>query len=70
MNVLVWYNVENSAEMIQTQASEMAKREEENGRVIIRKLRASQTMRYLSLIQVDFGAKSVTTSFTNVTSRQ
>lgn len=70
MNVLVWYNVENSAEMIQTQASEMAKSEEENGRVIIRKLRASQTMRYLSLIQVDFGVKAVTTSFKNVTSRQ
>ena len=70
MNVLVWYNVENSAEMIQTQASEMAKREEENGRVIIRKLRASQTMRYLSLVQVDFGVRLVTTSFNNVISRQ
>ena len=70
MNVLVWYNVENSAEMIQTQASEMAKREEENGRVIIRKLRASQTMRYLSLIQVDFVVKAVTTSFKNVTLRR
>lgn len=70
MNVPVGYTVGNSAEMIQNQASQMAKREKGNGRVLIRKLRASQSMRYLSLIQVDFGAKSVTTSFTNVTSRQ